>query len=126
MATTIEVGHAIAGVESASEELADALQDLASAQKTCEHMWVFVGQLNAFHEDNWEVHHRCPVCLLLKTEVRTPICPSCPGDIALTKATDTEATAKVRKLGSRPISGSYKSYRCPNCKGLHILETRGD
>jgi phage FluMu protein Com len=124
--TTTDVSRAFNDIKNATLTLNSAYNNLQQAQKNCNHVWVFVGQINAYHERNYQVSHRCAVCTLIRMEVRTPICPSCPEDVTLNPATDKEALEQVKKMGYPPFSGEYKPYRCPKCKELHILQTRGD
>ena len=113
-------------IRQASVTLARALADIAELQAKCTHNMVFIHQVNAFHEHNWNVTRKCTVCDLEKTAVQRPVCEVDGHRLERANSRDKEAEKERLKPKYEGDLNPPIAFRCTHCKKIHILWLEGD
>lgn len=110
----------------ATREIMDCGVALKEIRDSCNHVWRFEGQINAYHEHEWNVTLQCTECNLKTTERKLPVCEKCLHSLVRAKKTDRQAIAAAKKRNHNDLGNPPLAFRCPKCKKIHVLWHEGD
>jgi len=99
---------------------------ICKLQKACEHVWGFHSQVNACHEQFWNVTYQCTECELMATTKTKPVCEKCLSSLVRATKDDRQATSEAKKHQRNDLGNPPLAFRCPKCKKIHILWHEGD
>lgn len=121
-----EIQERMNQMEGFARGILKAAAEIKEIRAECMHCWNFSFQTNDYHEHIWNVVYQCNECGEQRNKKKKPVCEACDSTLKRAGKNDTEAQKERKKEKYQGHDNPPIAFRCPQCKKIHILWTRGD